>query len=106
MTEPQNPESIEAIAYRLELTHAAIGGVNQAAFATSIGVSPQGWTNYIKARERISVDAANRMCRRYGVTLDWIFRGSMYGLPPDLSRRIDEMAAEMASKGRPASEKS
>ena len=105
MEEPQNPESLEAIAYRLELTHAALDRGNQAAFASSIGVPPQAWTNYIKARDRISVDTALRMCRRYSITLDWVYRGSTYGMPAELVQRIEKVVAERASKRRQASEK-
>jgi plasmid maintenance system antidote protein VapI len=104
MNEPQNPESAEAIAYRLELTHAALERGTQAAFAGSIGVTPQAWTNYIKARDRMSLDTALRLCRRYSVTLDWIYRGNTYGMPAELVRRIEKVASERASKRRQASE--
>ncbi len=72
-TEP-HPESLEAVAHRLEQIRAAMGWENQY-IAQQIGASPQGWGNYKKGRHLIPVPLANKLCTLTGVTTDFIFRG-------------------------------
>lgn len=106
MDAPENPESMEAIAYRLELVRIALSKRNKTEMAASIGVGSSTWTEYTggeewpKSRARIAIDPAIRLCRRYGVTLDWLYRGNAYGMPPEVARPLDKAAQQLASKGR------
>lgn len=111
MEPPENPESQEAIAYRLELVRTALNGGNKSAMAHSIGVTSQSWTEYTggddwpKSRARIALDPAMRLCRRYGVTLDWLYQGRGYGVPPEVMGKLDKTASQWASKSRPRRKK-
>jgi plasmid maintenance system antidote protein VapI len=95
MKEHQNPESPEAIGRRLELARIALDRGNATAFAKTLGASPQSWSNYITGDNRIGLDTALRMVKLYSVTLDWIFRGNTYGMPPELMAKIDRAQAQL-----------
>jgi transcriptional regulator with XRE-family HTH domain len=81
---------IDAIAERLRLTRQALG-LKQAAIARLTGISTQAWNNYETAKYRISVDQALMVCRTIGVSLDWIYRGDMNGLPLRIATRIQQL---------------
>lgn len=86
-------ESARSVARRLELTRLALGAKDRQTFARSIGISPQGWSNVTGAApKRIGIDTALTMCKRYGVTLEWIYRGNTYGMPGDLVGKIEELS--------------
>ena len=89
----QNPESKAAIAERLDLTRRALEYDTWTAFATAIGdhVTPQKLNNYMGLRERLTLNVALLMCRRFKLTLDWLYRGDMDGLPSWLRRKIEEL---------------
>ena len=46
---------------------------------------PHYWSQWENGKRRISIDHAIELCDRYpGITLDFIFRGQMGGMPYDL----------------------
>lgn len=111
--EPKDPESPEAIGYRLELTRIALDRGNATAFAKTLGISPQSWSNYVTGDNRIGLDSALRMVKLYSVTLDWIFRGNTYGMPGEMLDRIakakvclEKEASQSGSKSRQTPKKS
>lgn len=83
-----DPRSTAAIARRLVATRLALGYDNQVEFCTALGVSPQAWNNYERARAKPSLDVALQMCDRFNLTLDWIFRGDAGGLPHRLAELL------------------
>jgi hypothetical protein len=86
-------ESKEEIARRLQITRLALGFETQAAFAEALvgGVTPQRWNNYESARDRLTLNLALAICRKFPqVTLDWLFRGDKGTLRPAFSAAIDE----------------
>jgi transcriptional regulator with XRE-family HTH domain len=88
---PVSPTHHEAIAQRLRLTREATG-LPQRQFARRVGITPAAWNNYEKDVNRISVDAALKLCASIGATLDWIYRGNMEsGLPMSLARKLQEL---------------
>ncbi len=96
-------ESPEAIARRLRTLRGALD-YSQADMARLLGLSPRGqaWGNYEALDEhwrRIKVDVAILLCHKTGITLDWIYRGDLGLVPPDLAEKIryQEMKAEEAS---------
>jgi DNA-binding XRE family transcriptional regulator len=97
MQEPDNPESREAIAYRLELMREALTDLNRAAIAASVGVTGPAWTEFAKGRAAPKWEVALRICRRYGVTLEWLYRGQEYGLPADVRSKLRKKASQWAS---------
>lgn len=50
------------------------------------GFNATQYTNWENGTRRIPVDAAERLCDRYGLTLDFIYRGRRNGLPQDYLR--------------------
>lgn len=98
-----DPESNEAISDRLELTRIALEFPTKKAFAEAVqpGMTSQKWSNYISKRDRIPIDVALAMCRKWGLTTDWIYRGLMNGLPSDLRLKIEKAAADLANPDRP-----
>jgi hypothetical protein len=68
------------IGARLQDVRAAFGAESQKAWAEREGFNPTQWNNWETGTRRIPVDAAERLCDRYGLTLDWIYRGRRDGL--------------------------
>ena len=69
-----DPSAIPEIAGRLRLFRKAVAK-NQTELCTRTGITRAAWSNYENARDRIGLDAAMKLCRTYGVTLDWIYFG-------------------------------
>lgn len=88
-----DPESPEAIAKRLRALRRALKKT-QADMARMLDLSPRGqaWGNYetLNPRDwrRIELDRALRLCQDTAVTLDWIYRGNIGLVPPDLAEKI------------------
>ncbi len=98
--QPIQPESLVAIAGRLFALRKALGA-SQVQMAHTLG-SPSNsiWANYEAGTRRISLDHALILCRRYGVSLEWIYRGHIHSLPHDLAEKIrfQELQAERKAK--------
>jgi transcriptional regulator with XRE-family HTH domain len=90
---PPVQESKEEIAKRLKLTRFALGFETQTAFADAIGngVTPQRWNNYESGRDRLTINTALIIHRKFPqVTLDWLFLGDKSTLRPAVSTAIDD----------------
>jgi transcriptional regulator with XRE-family HTH domain len=57
---------------------------NQRAWAEKHGFAPTQWNNWEKGARRIPIEDAETLCARYGLTLDWIYRGRSDGLSESL----------------------
>jgi|GEM_PF-1358726 len=90
--------SIEAISARVEALRVWAGFDNQREFARESGISQTDLNHYETGRRRISLNAANQLRRRWGITLDWIFHGDLRGL--DQQMRI-ELPNLVRDKGQP-----
>jgi transcriptional regulator with XRE-family HTH domain len=64
----------QLLAKRLRLTREAMK-LSQAEWCRLVGIDPQAWNNYEKARNRISIDEALKVCQATRASLDWIYRG-------------------------------
>jgi transcriptional regulator with XRE-family HTH domain len=87
-----NDRSLRSIGERLTLARKTIGRT-QADFARQARVSNSAYNQYERGRKRPAVDQANRLCDAYQLTLDWIYRGDLRGLPEALHGRIIELQA-------------
>jgi DNA-binding XRE family transcriptional regulator len=85
-------ESKEEIARRLRITRLALGFETQAEFAGVLDdVAPQRWNNYESGRDRLTVNLALEICRKFPqITLDWLYRGDKSTLRPAFSAAIDD----------------
>jgi transcriptional regulator with XRE-family HTH domain len=78
----------DMIAERLRVARIA-SGLSQAQFCRVAGIGQQHWNNYERGRDRISVNAALKLCAAFGFTLDWIYRGNLQsGVPINLAEKI------------------
>lgn len=76
-----------AIGERLELTRAVLG-LTQRAFAGEAGVKENTYSQYKTGTQTPDIDEAHKLCDRWQLTLDWIYRGDASGLDPDLHEAI------------------
>jgi transcriptional regulator with XRE-family HTH domain len=82
------PHSQEAIARRLRATRLALAADNQQEFGNRAGISQSNYSQYENGHKRPSVDASIALCETYALTLDWIYRGDLTGLPYKLAAAI------------------
>lgn len=67
---------------------------SQAEFARLMDISPQRWNNYETGRRPVEISFAIELCR-YGLTLDYLYRGEMAGLPMDLATILKPLDQEI-----------
>jgi transcriptional regulator with XRE-family HTH domain len=86
------PEDVEEIAARLRLLPAALD-INPTELSARSGITKQAWSNYTADPPvgRPNLDQAFKLCRAFGLTLDWIYRDDPSRLPHDLAKRIDAL---------------
>ena len=76
-------DDITAIAERLRHIMEVLGD-SQVLFAKRTGMTQQALNNWLQARQRPGLNQAIKICRRTGVTLDYIYLGDVSGLPSKL----------------------
>jgi transcriptional regulator with XRE-family HTH domain len=59
-------------------------------------LKPNRYCQYETGARLLTIDAAQRICDAYGVTLDWLFRGDRSMLPHHLA--IDIARIEVAER--------
>jgi len=79
---PLHPE----IGQRLATVRMAFSDLSQGAWAEKHGFNPTQWNNWEKGVRRIPVEAAERLCELYGLTLDFVYRGRRDGLAETASK--------------------
>lgn len=102
MRAPVAPDrSVAAIAARLIATREALG-LNQAAFCTEAGIARNTYNQWEKAINRPQLDYAIQLCEKFGLTLDWIYRGIPSRLPHDIAMQLAaaESAPSVPKRGR------
>lgn len=62
--------------------------LNQAAIAEILGITQSAWSQYENGTRRVTLDVAGNLASRFGVTLDWIYRGDPSGLPMKLAKEL------------------
>ena len=81
------PTSKEAMCKRLELTRNALK-LAPGVFATQAGIPKNTYSQYETGVRMPRIDFALRLCERYELTLDWIYRGDPSGLKYNLADQI------------------
>ena len=96
-------EQLDEAARRLRVTRMAFGQT-QAVMSHFMGSDTRGqaWQNYESGRRLISVAHAMRLCKHLGLTLDWIYFGSLRALPKDVARNLCAQMAIEAKRHRDA----
>ena len=100
--------SMEHIGRRLKLFRLALGE-RQIELAKECGWSPQKWGQWENAKRLPNLPDMIELAERYGVTLDYIYRGDMSHMPERMARKIREIAnqlpldeASLSTKSHPA----
>lgn len=68
------------IGARLAAIRRGFSDLNQKEWAAKHGFPTTRWNNWETGTRRIPVEEAERLCNRYGLTLDAIYRGKLDGL--------------------------
>ena len=76
----KNPNFLE-IGQRLRKLGEAMSDLNQKESVETHGFHQPQYNNWERGIRRISIDEAIGLCDRYGLTLDFIYRGRADGLP-------------------------
>ena len=83
--------SPEYVAKRLQLFRKSLG-LRQVDLARELGWSQQKWGQWEKGRRIPNIPDMIELAERYGVTLDYVYRGDMSRLPEWMSKKIRELA--------------
>ena len=86
-----DPTSLLEIGARLAVTRKALG-LTQAEMDRRMGsglTNGQTFNLYETGRQRIPTHHARALCRTCNITLDWIYRGQMHSLQPDICAKIE-----------------
>ena len=86
-----DPTSLLEIGARLAVTRKALG-LTQAEMDRRMGsglTNGQTFNFYETGRQRIPTHHALALCRTCNITLDWIYRGQMHSLQPDICAKIE-----------------
>ena len=71
---------------RLARLRQAMSDLTQGQWAERHGFNVTQYNNWERGVRRVPVEAAERLCGRYGLTLDWIYRARSEGLPETLRK--------------------
>lgn len=80
-------DNAKTIGKRLVVTVEALD-MKPAELCRQIGVAPNRWSQYARGDRRITLDVAVKLCERYGLTLDWLYRGDASSLPQRLHQKL------------------
>ena len=83
----QNDDWQKLVGQRLEQARIVLGK-KHVEMARVADASPQAWNNYTKGARPLALEGAILLCNRYGLTLDWIYRGRTEGLPHSLADKL------------------
>lgn len=66
--------------------------MNQGEFATSAGLAVNTYNQWEQGKKRPDVAGATKICEVHGLTLDYIYRGKVDGLPVAIWKRLKHAA--------------
>ncbi len=76
------------IAKRLVQTRLALGYKTQSAFAGQLGIGSPQYSVFESGKRRMSLGVALLIQEKFGISLDWIYRGDAAGLSAPLSTKL------------------
>lgn len=81
------------IGRRLRLTRRALGYEDrqQAAFAADSGLAQSHYNRFETGDRPLTLPIAMKLCHRWGLTLDWLYRGDPSGLQYKLANDIKSL---------------
>lgn len=88
MMDPDDSGELKVdVARRLALARRAFD-LNQQEFGESADMSQPQYSQSESGKRLLTLPYALKFCDRYGLTLDWIYRGDPSGLPYRLAEKI------------------
>ena len=78
---------LESVAERLEKLRLALD-LAKGEFARSFGLDESSYSKMIRARKPLKVDYAFEIAERWGVTMDYLYRGRLTDLPASLATKL------------------
>lgn len=76
------------IGQRLAAVRKAFSDLGQKAWAEKNGFNVTQYNNWETGARRIPVESAERLCDRYGLTLDFVYRGRRDGLSEKAAKAL------------------
>ena len=76
------------IGARLAAIRTAESPMTQKEWAEKHGFGVSQYNNWEKGIRRITVDEAERLCEIYSLTLDFIYRGKLSGVPENIKNSL------------------
>lgn len=86
--EHQDRVEYPEIGNRLKRLRIAMSDLSQSAWATKHHFGVTQYNNWEQGVRRIPLEAAERLCERYSLTLDWVYRGRVDGLSDKLRNML------------------
>ncbi len=89
------------IGARIEMSRVLLGGdakIPKGTFARAAQINASTYSMWIKGNSRPGLPNALALTDVYPITLDWIFKGSLVGLPDDFRRGVLEHVTKQAAK--------
>lgn len=74
------------IGKRLRVVRTTLSDQSQKEWATANGFNVTQYNNWERGNRRIPIEAAIKLCERYGLSLDAIFRGRLDAVPDHLRK--------------------
>ena len=81
------PHSRKAVGVRLQITRQALK-LSPGEFATKAGIAKNTYSQYESGDRLPALEFAIKLCERFELTLDWVFRGDPSGLKYNLAEEI------------------
>ena len=78
---------LEGVGKRLEAIRSALH-LPKGEFAKSFGVDPSSYSKIIKGEKPLLAESAFQISEQWGVTMDYIYRGRLLGLPEEIAEDL------------------
>ena len=72
-------------------------GLSQAAVARALGISAPKLGNWLRGANYPDEWVMVAFCDRYGVTMDWIYRRRLFGLPGEMQANLAAAAEALSA---------
>ena len=88
MTDYAIPQlDLEGVGRRLDAVRNATG-LEKGIFADTVGIDASSYSKIIKGEKPLKADMAYAVSIRWGASMDYLYKGSLDALPPNLSASI------------------
>lgn len=78
---------LKEVGERVEKVRIALG-LDKGEFAKSFGLDASSYSKVIQGLKPLKVDYAFDMAQKWGVTMDYLYRGSLTDLPAHLAEKL------------------